>query len=115
MQGAQRAPQLFGLASLAQRSPQRCVPVTHVNVHAPPTHAGTPLAGAVQRTQVGPHSVTLSSGAQELPQAWKPASQTTPHAPATHVAAPPGGAMHGVHDVPHEAGESLLRQVPPHA
>jgi hypothetical protein len=64
---------------------------------------------------VGPHSVTLSSGAQELPQAWKPASQTTPHAPATHVAAPPGGAMHGVHDVPHEAGESLLRQVPPHA
>jgi hypothetical protein len=111
----QREPQLFGLASLAQRSPQRCVPLTQVNVHAPPTQAGTPLAGAVQRTHVGPHSVTLSSGAQVLPQAWKPASHTTPHVPPTHVAEPPGGATHGVHDVPHEAGESSLRHEPPHA
>ena len=114
-QGVQRAPQLFGLASLAQRSPQRCVPLTHVNVHAPLTHPGTPLAGAVQRAHVGPHSVMLSSGAQEPPHAWKPASQTKPHVPPTHVADPPVGAAHGVRHILHAAGESSPRHALPQA
>lgn len=91
------------------------MPGTHENVHAPPAHAGTPLAGAVQVMQLVPHCATLSSGTHAPPQRLKPALHTNAHAPAVHVAVAPEGAAHGAQLAPQVSGESSLTHAPPHA